>query len=532
MPIPNILTNLNALVKQLTPGKMITLFGLAAGTIAGFVFLIIWTGRADYQILYANLAQEDAGAIVAKLKEKQIEYQIASNGRSILIPGSRLYETRMELASEGLPRGSGVGFEIFDNTKLGMTEFVQNVNYQRALQGELARTINQFSEVESSRVHIVMVTESLFMEKEKPATASVVVKLRPGRWLGKDQVQGIVHLVSSSVSGLKPENVTVVDSYGKMLAGLEGKSRIGKIRSEQLEFKEKLEKRLENSVKTMLEKALGPAKAIVRLSCSIDFKRSEKTEERYYPDNKVVRSEQLLSETSKSPAPVSAVSPKAAANAAAIEKRVGKANENPGYQKQDRTVNYEIGKVTSHIVEPVGKIKRISVAVLVDGTYKIIKVKKRKTELEYLPRTREEMEKLESIIKRAVNFDPERGDKVEVANIPFATTKLAEEKEGAASESWLSDLKGYAPVIVKYIIAGFFFFFTFLFVVRPLIQWLTSDSGGDVEILQQLPKTVGEIESEHGREKKSLPFMDKASQMIRRDKNSSVELMKGWLKES
>ena len=200
MPIPNILTNLNALVKQLTPGKMITLFGLAAGTIAGFVFLIIWTGRADYQILYANLAQEDAGAIVAKLKEKQIEYQIASNGRSILIPGSRLYETRMELASEGLPRGSGVGFEIFDNTKLGMTEFVQNVNYQRALQGELARTINQFSEVESSRVHIVMVTESLFMEKEKPATASVVVKLRPGRWLGKDQVQGIVHLVSSSVS--------------------------------------------------------------------------------------------------------------------------------------------------------------------------------------------------------------------------------------------------------------------------------------------------------------------------------------------
>ena len=179
--------------------------------------------------LYGNLAPEDAAEIVAKLKENQIPYQLTMDGTGVHIPYDKIYETRLELASQGLPRGTGIGFEVFDDTKLGMTEFVQNVNYQRALQGELSRTINTLMEVESSRVHIVMPARSLFIEEEEPATASVILKLRRGKYLSKDQIQGIVHLISSSVSRLDPEDVTVIDNNGKMLAGFKEKSTVSQV---------------------------------------------------------------------------------------------------------------------------------------------------------------------------------------------------------------------------------------------------------------------------------------------------------------
>ncbi len=214
---------------------------------------------------------EEAGEIITYLKAQKIPYRISENGTGILVPHDKVYESRLALASQGLPQGGGVGFEVFDNTKIGMTEFVQNVNYQRALQGELSRTINRIAEVESSRVHIVMPEKSLFIEQEEPATASVVVKLRRGQWLNQEQVKGIVHLVSSSVSRLKPDNVTVVDTSGKMLAGFSDRTEVTRLSSDQLEYQANLERNLETRIKSMLEKALGRGKAIVRLSCSLDF---------------------------------------------------------------------------------------------------------------------------------------------------------------------------------------------------------------------------------------------------------------------
>ena len=244
------------------------------------------SGRPDYQILFSGLSAEDSGAMITQLKAKKIPYRISSDGGAILIPKEIVYETRMELASQGLPQGGGVGFEIFDNSKLGMTEFVQNVNYQRAIQGELSRTINRFEEIESSRVHLVMPPKSLFVENEEPARASVVIKLRSGKTLSADQIQGIIHLISASVSGLKPENVTIVDSLGNQIGVQKQKNDSDSIRTDQMAYQEKVERTLENRVKTMLEKALGPNKAIVRLSSNMDFKKQERTEERYYPDNR------------------------------------------------------------------------------------------------------------------------------------------------------------------------------------------------------------------------------------------------------
>ena len=306
MPLNEAGGQIRNLLASLSPAKKMTLAGLIVATVAGFILLMTWTGRLEYRSLYSGLAPEDAGEILTYLKAQKIPYRISENGTGIQVPHDKVHESRLALASQGLPQGGGVGFEVFDNTKLGMTEFVQNVNYQRALQGELSRTITRIAEVESSRVHIVMPEKSLFIDQEEPATASVVVKLRRGQWLNQEQVKGIVHLVSSSVSRLKPDQVTVVDTTGKMLAGFSDRSEVTRLSSDQLEYQANVERNLETRIKSMLEKALGRDKAIVRLSASLDFTRQEMTEERFYPENRVVRSEQVLQEKSGQPSSIPA----------------------------------------------------------------------------------------------------------------------------------------------------------------------------------------------------------------------------------
>ena len=463
---------------------------------------------------------------------QKIEYQIASNGTTILIPQEHIYEARMQMASAGLPRGSGIGFEIFNETKLGMSEFAQNVNYQRALQGELSRTINRIGEIESSRVHIVLPEKSLFVEEEEPATASVVLELHAGKWLNQSQINGIVHLVSSSVARLSPENVTVVDSKGKLLAGVKNPSSFGSLSSDQLDYQDRVEKALENRIRTMLESALGENKAIVRLSCSFDFKKQERTEELYLPDNKVVRSEQVLNEITSEPGKTAQGIPGIRSNMPG-DSTAGQQNRtldnNSTFEKKDHTVNYEIGKVISRINDPVGEMTRISIAVLVDGTYKRIEKKRGKVEWEYVPRSAEEMTKFENIVKRAVNFDSSRGDEVDIVNIPFETTILEDEEAPVPEPGWLEILKKYQSYM-KYGFLSLFLILSFMFFVKPLVRWLTEYSFKDMQMFNQLPKTVGELESEFDPSAKNLMFRDQASQLITSDKDASVGVMREWIK--
>ncbi|MEE9496855.1 MAG: flagellar basal-body MS-ring/collar protein FliF, partial [Desulfobacterales bacterium] len=350
MPIREILLQLQNLLKNISVGKRIAIFILVIGSILGFVFLMNWAGQPEFHPLYTNLDSQDAGVILNRLRDQKIPYRISSNGSTILIPQEHIYETRINLASEGVPQGGSIGFEVFDNVKFGMSEFAQNVNYQRALQGELARTIKGFAEIDSSRVHIVMPEKSLFVKDEQSASASVVLKLRHGQWLTQEQVQGIVHLVSSSVSRLSPENVTVVDSSGRLLAGQKDDSGLATTSSDQLDYQAKVERKLESRLLTMLEKALGADKAVVRVSCALDFKRYEQTEERFFPENKVVRSEQMFNETAKKadiiPQGIPGIQSNVPGNNPTGINQVN--DENTTFAKQDRTVNYEIGKLTSH----------------------------------------------------------------------------------------------------------------------------------------------------------------------------------------
>ncbi|MCP3952518.1 MAG: flagellar M-ring protein FliF, partial [Desulfobacterales bacterium] len=481
MSLEDIPSQLKVLSANLSAGKKIGLFLLVAATMSGFILLMTWASRPEYQILFSDLSMEDSAAIFEKLKERKIPYQIAANGKTILVPQEQVYELRLELASQGLTRGSSVGFELFDNTRLGMTEFMQNVNYQRALQGELSRTINQFDEVESSRVHLVMANKSIFTEKAEPATASVILMLKSGRKLNYNQVQGIVNLVSSSISGLSSENVTIVDNDGKLLTRGDKNAEGSNLSTDQLAFQERLEKKLEDRVKTMLENALGSGKAIVRLSASMNFDQREQTEERYLADNRVVRSEKVHDERRNSSKSVPSGVPGAVPNMTSRGGAQASKGTGTSLQTADRVVNYEIGKVISRVVMPTGKVERISVAVMIDGHYRRVENKEGVTEFIYIPRTDEEMTKFENIIKSAVNYNTERGDKIEVVNIPFKTAVPVGD-ETPPEPGWLDKVKAYAP-FYKYGIMVFFMIFAFLFIVRPIVKWLTAGGVQGVEML-------------------------------------------------
>jgi flagellar M-ring protein FliF len=524
-----------AVFKTMSAGKLISLTVLVVATVWGLVELVSWSGKPDFMPLYTQLSAEDAGEIVGRLREQKIPYKLSHDGSTIQIPREKVYETRLDLAGQGLPRGGGVGFEIFDNTKLGMTEFVQNINYQRALQGELSRTIDQLDEVESSRVHIVIPPRSVFIDEEEPATASVILKIRSGQWLSNEQVRGIVHLISASVPRLTPQNVTVVDQNGKMLAGAEDDAAGSKISSDQLEFQKRKERLLEQSVVSMLEQVLGRDKAIVRVSCDLDFVQQESTEELYLPDNQVVRSEQSSSEASSKPNGAAMGVPGMASNISKDASVSSQTDAASAFKKQDNTRNYEIGKKTSRKVLPVGKLVRLSVAVIVDGKYETVmkgKGNKQHAETTYVPRSPEEIATLENIVKRAVNFDEARGDKVEVANIPFNTDKLDGAPEVKGVSLWMDNIRAYGSYI-KYLMGGMFVLFTFLYIIKPLIRWLTDTSWEDVELLEHLPRTIAEIEQQYvNSEQSKSPLVEQAAQLIQQNQVDSTQVMQQWLKES
>ncbi|MBL0715075.1 MAG: flagellar M-ring protein FliF [Desulfosarcina sp.] len=515
--------------------SLLVVFGLMIG---GFIYLINWSGRPDYQNLFVNLSAEDAGLIIERLKGQKIPYRITGNGTCIQVPEQNVHELRMTMASEGLPQGAGIGFEVFDNTKLGMTEFMQNVNYQRALQGELSRTINQIDEIESSRIHLVMSEQSLFVEEEQPASASVVLKLKPGRRLSPNQIQGIVHLVSASISGLASENVTVVDNRGKLLAGRDDASSANAISSDQFMYQRRMETTLENRIKTMLEEVLGPNKAIVRVACDLDFMRYEETEEKYLPENQVIRSEQIFNETTTGSGNLPMGVPGVSSNieqgsiGTDLNRSSMTTSSNAAvFQKQDQTKNYEIGKIVSRRVMPFATLQRVSAAVIVDGTYTPVprKKKKGKTEWQYTARSAEEVQQFERIVKLAINYDAKRGDAVEIQNIPFETTRIDPDTEGQTTGGWIATLKRF-KFVLDYMMVGMFIIMSFLFLVRPLIKWLTSTNPSNGEIIRQLPKTVGELESEYKGGANQISFMDQARQMVTTDGQNSVGAMKAWLK--
>lgn len=528
--LQNLLSFLPEKIQTLPPTKLFVFLGLIGAGLAIALVSLLWfsRGEPDQQVLYTQLTTEDTAAIVARLQEKGVPYTLQSDGTTIMVPTASVYELRLSLASEGLPRSGGVGFEIFDHQNFGMTEFMQKLNYKRALQGELSRTIRQLAAVEEARVHLVLPEKSLFLDQQEKTTASVVLKLAPGRRLNEEQIRGIAYLVARSVEGLHPADVIIVDNNGQMLNSEEENASFSSLTEAQLEYRKRIEQSLERRVEGLLERAVGKGKVAVRVSVTPDFQHIERTEERYDADNPAVRSEQRSKEQGTGPGFWAIGVPGVQSNL----------NQDPQNQqsasttssRQQETINYELSKVVNKIVAPSGSIKQLSVAVLIDGSFQTDE----KGERQYVPRSAEEMAKYTEIVKGAVGYNESRGDRVEIANVPFEIQPNLEEEGIATLERWglIISISRY----VAYIILGILFFF---FVIRPLIRWIT---GADETILEtQLPRTVGELEADMGGEgilpesKEALkePVLsprEKVIELVKADPERAAALVRLWLK--
>lgn len=498
--------------------------------LAGLISLVARDGSVSHKVLFSGLTQEDAADVVTFLKDQRVSYKLSEDGTAIMVPADKVHETRLSLAGAGLPHGGGVGFEIFDKTSLGTTDYVQRLNYQRALQGELARTIRQFQQVREARVHIATPKESVFIEDEKPVTASISVKLQSREKLSPHQIKSIVNLVACAVPGLSSDNITVVDTAGRLLFRKDG-SEEAILSASQLEYQQKLENGLRRKTESMIEEIVGINRVQARVTAEIDFNRLEQTEDIYDPEGQVIRSEQLLSEDNVSDGGSTGGIPGVKGNLATYAGDGGAdagSGEN-SHRRSNLTKNYEISKITKHSKAAPGAVQRLSIAVMVDGTYEKAVDKDGNASLKYIARTREEMQQFKKIVQRAIGYDEERGDQVEVVNMPFALSSVLE-PEPDPLDKWRVLIEQFLMPFV-YLIIGVLFM---LFIVRPFFRILSKKQFEETEEGRRAAmKGVGEGEEEEDLTLKQPGLTDKERmyRLAQSDPDRAADLVKRWLRE-
>ncbi len=415
---------------KLTRMERILLVTIPSVIFIAILIFVLFSLNPTYKVLYSRLSMSDASNIVAELKKENVPYQLANNGSTILVPASQVYNTRLTLAGMGLPRGGGVGFEIFDHTQFGMTDFTEKVDYLRALQGELERTINSLKEVRSSRVHIVIPHHQLFTENEKPATAAVVIDLKNGYQLTREEVRGVVHLVAASVEGLKPENVTVLDDKGNILSNfireelaLNGKgssdmlgggdsilTRQAIVSLRQMEVQQQYEDMLQNKINRMLDRVLGNKRFVVSVSAQLNFSKKETDSETYrpvvdgmgIPRSQEVEKEQYLG---NGPYPNNFVGGVPGTQSNIPGYQAALTGQNSQYSKEKTITNYEINRTVRHEVSAPGTPKVISVGIFVDDLQP------------------QQVPAIKAAVIAAAGLDLNRGDQVDVENMPFDNTR-------------------------------------------------------------------------------------------------------------
>lgn len=406
-------SNLMDYVSRMTTSQVMMLFGVVAGSIVGIVLVVGWLGTVSYTPLYSNLDESEAGEVVTYLTDNKIQYNLTNAGKTIEVPTDDVYKTRIALASQGLPRSGIVGYSIFDQNNLGMTDFLQNLNFRRALEGEITRTIMQLSEVQAARVHIVMPKERLFKKDSQNATASVVLKLRGGSsTLSKHQIKGITHLVASSVEGLKPSNISIIDYDGNLLTSGSETDPLAGLSSSQLEVRKQVEAYLQDKAQSMMDDVLGDGNAVIRVTADLNFQQIERTSEIFDANSPSVRSEERVK-----------------ANLATNDKSDETSESSQEDNSETVITNYELNKTVEHLINAVGSIDRVSIAVMVDGHYTPVENADGVTEMSYQPRSQEELDRLSAIVKNAVGFDTQRNDQIEMINIAFDRQDLTSQQQ-------------------------------------------------------------------------------------------------------
>jgi flagellar M-ring protein FliF len=543
---------LGEFLKSLGAARIGAMVAVAAALIGFFAFVMVRMSAPQMTMLFSDLSMEDSAAIIKDLERQTIPFELRNDGTTIMVPRDRVTRLRMRLAEGGMPKGGGVGYEIFDRSDtIGSTSFVQNVNHLRALEGELARTIRALDRVQMARVHLVLPERPLFSRDKAEASASIVLRVRG--MLEPQQVRAVRHLVASAVNGLKPERVSVVDETGRLLAdGARSDNSMGLTADErQMAF----ERRLRDQVDAIVTSVVGPGRARVQLTADFDFNRVTQTSERYDPEGRVLRSSQTREESS--------------ATAAGQDGQVTVGNELPGGQprpggeggtppnpreqsrKTEEVVNYEISRSTKTEITEGGRVNRISVAVLVDGNY----TRNPNGEASYQPRPQEELDRITALVRTSIGFDERRGDQVEVVNLRFAETPAQPLPEPA---SWLSflqftkaDLMHWIEMLVM-VLLGLVVLFT---VIRPLVRRiLTPDNavnhdgalaaiaaaegqaaipGPSVEEIKAAPnQTAKMIDIAQVQGQVHAQSVQRVGELVDSNPSETVSIIRTWLHES
>ncbi len=539
MSIQDSFTQLTEWFSKTSTGQRFAFFSAAGLAVAVIVVSLMWALAPTYQYLFTNLDESDAALIVQSLKENNTPYKLVKGGTAVMIPEKDVYETRLNLASKGLPKGGvGSGFALFDETGFSTSEFVQKINYQRALQNELANTIMSLEEVDYARVHIAMPKESVFIEDEKPAKASIVVKPTSGRQITQGQVQGIVYLVAKSIRGLDPENISIVDIRGKVLFEGQQNSQAISLANNYLDVKHATESMLQGRAQDLLEKILGPAAAIVKVSADINMDMVKSVQDNYDPEIHVVRSEELNNEFRGSDA-VNAGIAGTESNLPTGRGGPGAIPENASSGQSNVIRNYEIGRNQTERIESPGGITRLTISVVVDGTYKQDDGGTRI----FVPRTESELKNIEDAVRHAVGFSADREDTISISCIPFNQEEsdfMALADQAKKRELLMSLAK---PAIFLVVIL-----LVLLFVIRPLIRWLfrsvrvvdkaqekrnlvAGDEEGEEIEARNLPHM--EIQDQTDEVKRALIDRRKAiAKNTKSDMDTATAVVKSWLQES
>lgn len=475
---------MNAMVqslREMNQVKLAALAGTAALLIGFFIFLSLNMTSSVMSPVYSNLALDDSGQMTEELEKNNIPYQLGMNGSQILVPTDQVEKARVLLARAGLPNsGSMVGYEIFDHSEaLGTSNFVLNMNKLRALEGEIGRTISSMEGIEAARVHLVMPKRELFTRDQIQPTASVALKLRGSRALSKEEISAIQHLVATAVPGLKPGKITIVDNKGNLLArGVDDENDSEVLAAGAQEFRTAYESKVKTIIERLLEQSVGFGKVKAEVTADIDFDRIVTNSEKFDPEGQVARSVQSTDENEQE-------------NERDVKDNVSVQNNLPDSQPQegalvnqrqtqrtDETTNFEISKTTENHVKETGTVKRLSVAVLMDGLYKADEDGNNV----YAPRSAEELKQFETLVKSAIGFDEKRGDSVQVVNMPFADG--GKDMFAESPFDWLKrDLSG----IIQTLVMGGVAALVVLLIIRPLVARTiaSSEAAREEEAMQQ-----------------------------------------------
>jgi len=484
MDFKALFSQLSVLYAKLTKQQKAIIAFAVVGIVAFLIFLVLYTAKKNsfdsYDILFETLSDADAAKVIAQLEKDNIPYKIDTQNR-IKVPHDVVYKERVNIAAQGIPKNTGVGFELFDKQEFGATSFDQRIKHLRALEGELARTINALEPVKKATVSLALPKESLFVSKQSDPTASVMVELQEGRALSSKQIRGIKNLVAAAVTNLKPARVMLVSSDGITLGDDDEMTQLSELSVTQQRYKLKEErKRQEKIIDVIAPFVGGKDKVVAQVSIDFDFSQKSSTSEIYDPEN-VVRSEQTTEEKREGFAPqqVGGV-PGTVSNIGPVQGlKKNKAQEK--YTKNTGTTNYEVGKTVSTVKSQFARIKRITAAVVVDGKYKLVK-KDGKEDLEYVPLEKTQLDALTSLASRSIGLDEKRGDQISVQNLQFERTKTEGNESFEKAVNFTQKYIAPFSDILKYVIVLLLLFVLYKKVITPFADRMLEISKEDDDI--------------------------------------------------